>query len=73
MYEKIHEAASALTLVQAILGLAVSIVVVRFLGKWTLGPGAWWKVLLTPVYLAAIMVLLFFVYGIALEVLPHVL
>jgi len=73
MYEKIHEAASALSFVQSVLGLVVSIGVVRLLGKWTLGPAAWWKILLTPVYLAAIMVLLFFVYGIALEVLPYVL
>jgi len=71
MYEKIQVAATALTLTQSVIGFVATFVAVRIVGKWTLGPTAWWKVLLTPFYLVVIMVLLFFAYGIALEVLPY--
>jgi len=67
MYETIHEAASSLSLLTSLIGLAVSAIAVHNLGTWTLGPATLFKGVLNLLYLAAILALLFFVYSVGIN------
>ena len=69
MYETIQQAASGMSLEQCALGVLISLFAIQRLGAWTSGKQTWWKSVLNLAYLAAILALFFFVYGVAVHAL----
>ena len=67
MFEEIQATAHALSLFQNILGLILALLAVRLLNGWTLGPTSLLRVALTPLHVAAVLTVFFFIYGIAIH------